>query len=430
MAVSRQPLGMNARNYLYVQKYNFRNSIRRADDKFKTKRVLLRADIPTPKLFTAFRNFRDARAYDWKKAPSTFVIKPARGHGGEGILVIRKWDGVSGKQSGGKIVTARDLEAHIFGLLDGASSRDHLPDDVLMEERVVVNTKLRKLGAGGVPDVRVIVFRGVPVMAMLRVSTEQSHGKANLHQGAIGLGVDMRTGITTNGVLFGKELRVIPGTKTKTRGIKVPEWNKVLDIAVQAQDASGLGYAGIDVVFDNKKGPLVLEVNARPGLQIQVVNRDSLWTRLERVEGMKLPSREYAIDLAKRMFAESALRAVEERSNVVGVFDKVTLIGSKGTRVVRAKIDTGAYRTSIDKELVEELGIPVSNAKPRVRVRSGTSDGVVVREGLDVTMRLRGKTINTVGSVSERKHLRFSVIIGRKDLDGFLVDPGFRVRSK
>jgi alpha-L-glutamate ligase-like protein len=429
MAVSKQPLGMNARNHLYVQRYNFREPIRRADDKLATKRTLLRHHIPTPALIATFQHFRDVRKYDWKRAPSSFVIKPAKGYGGEGIAVVRKWDGVSGKWSAGGVVTARELEAHVFGLLDGAASRDHLPDDVLIEERVVVNSRLRKLGAGGVPDVRIIVFRGVPVMAMLRISTEHSHGKANLHQGALGLGVDMRTGITTRGVLFGREVRTIPGTKTKVRGIKVPEWSDVLDTAVRAQEASGLGYAGIDIVFDNKKGPLVLEVNAHPGLQIQVVNGDSLRTRLERVEDMKLPSREYAIDLARRMFAESALRAVEERSNVVGVFDKVILIGTKGKKVVRAKIDTGAYRTSVDRELVEQIGIPFSDTKPEIKVRSGTSDGVVSRQGIDITLRLRGKTIHTIGSVSERQHLRFPVIIGRKDLDGFLVDPGFWVRN-
>jgi alpha-L-glutamate ligase-like protein len=429
MAVSKQPLGMNARNHLYIQRYNFREQICRADNKLATKERLVRYNIPTPGILATFRAFRDVRMHNWRHMPSSFVIKPARGLGGQGIWIVRKWDGVSGKRSGGNEVTAKEIEAHVFGLLDGAASKDHLPDEVLLEERVIVNSKLKKLGAGGVPDVRVIVFKGVPVMAMLRLSTIHSHGKANLHQGALGVGIDMRTGITTRAFVHSKEVTFIPGTKTKVRGIKIPQWDNVLDIAVRAQDASGLGYTGIDIVFDNKKGPLVLEVNAHPGLEIQNVNGDSLRTRLERVEDMKLPHREYAIDLAKRMFAENALRAVGERSNIVGVFDRVTIIGAKGKKVVRAKIDTGAYRTSMDRALVEQLGIPFSEKKPEVKVRSGTSDGVVSRQGIDVTIRLRGKTIHTIGSISERQHLRFPVIIGRKDLDGFLVDPSFKVRE-
>jgi alpha-L-glutamate ligase-like protein len=429
MAVSKQPLGMNARNHLYIQRYNFRDQICRADNKLATKQRLIHRGIPTPSMIGTFRTFRDVRGHEWEHMPSSFVIKPARGLGGQGIWVVRKWDGTKGKRGGGHDVTVKEIEAHIFSLLDGSASKDHLPDDVLLEERVVVNSKLKKLGAGGVPDVRVMVFRGVPVMAMLRLSTVHSHGKANLHQGALGVGIDMRTGITTQAIVHGKKVQFIPGTKTKVRGIKIPEWDSVLDIAVRAQEVSKLGYAGIDIVFDNKKGPLVLEVNAHPGLEIQNVNGDSLRTRLERVEDMKLPSREYAIDLAKRMFAEHALQAVGERSNIVGVFDTITIIGPKGKKQVRAKIDTGAYRTSIDEAIVQELGIPVSKEKPEVRVRSATSGGTVTRTGIDLVYTLRGKKIHTIASLAQRDHLRFDVIIGRKDLDGFLVDPSFKVRK-
>jgi Glutathione synthase/Ribosomal protein S6 modification enzyme (glutaminyl transferase) len=108
MAVSIQPLGMNARNHLYVQRCNFRDAIRRADDKLATKRRLLRRNIPTPHLLATFTTFRDARRFDWRCLPSSFVLKPARGHGGQGIVVVRKWDGAAGKRAGGDAITARD----------------------------------------------------------------------------------------------------------------------------------------------------------------------------------------------------------------------------------------------------------------------------------------------------------------------------------
>jgi len=37
-------------------------------------------------------------------------------------------------------------------------------------------------------------------MAMLRLPTKESGGKANLQQGAIGLGIDMASGVTTSAV--------------------------------------------------------------------------------------------------------------------------------------------------------------------------------------------------------------------------------------
>jgi len=40
------------------------------------------------------------------------------------------------------------------------------------------------LGTFGLPDIRIICFNMVPVIAMLRIPTELSDGKANLHSGA------------------------------------------------------------------------------------------------------------------------------------------------------------------------------------------------------------------------------------------------------
>ncbi len=419
MAVSKQALGMNARNYLYIRPKNKRRAKERADNKLLTKQRLLKHAIPTTKLIAVFRSFADVRAYPWKDLRGDFVLKPARGYGGSGIMVVRKWDGKQGKRLHAADVTPQELEAEIFNILDGASSLDNLPDTAFLEERVVVSSTMRKLSAGGVPDVRVIVANRVPVMAMLRLPTVYSGGKANLQQGAIGIGIDLRTGITTKGVFHGGSVAIIPGTKTKVRGIKLPQWDKVLEIATRSQDVSGLGYAGIDIVYDEEKGPLVLEVNARPGLKIQLANGASLRTRLERVADMTIPSVSYGIDLAKRLFAETALVEVPAADNVLHVIEKVTIFGQKGKKVVPAKVDTGAYRTALDAALVEELGLDPHHE--RVHVFSGA--GRQMRHTVRVTLRLRGKSFETVASYNDRAHMRYPVIIGRRDLKGFLVDP-------
>ncbi len=47
---------------------------------------------------------------------------------------------------------------------------------------------------------------------------------------------------------------------------------------------TGLGYQGIDIVLDREQGPLILELNARPGLNIQIANRAGLHKRLTAIE--------------------------------------------------------------------------------------------------------------------------------------------------
>ena len=419
MPVSRLALGMNARNYLYIRPNNKRGAKKRADNKLLTKRRLIKYKVPTPNLISVFRSLDDVRSFDWTTVKGSFVLKPARGYGGSGIMVVRDWDGEKGRLIGSKEVTASMLEAEIFSILDGAYSLNNLPDVAFLEERVVVAPSMRKLSPKGIPDIRIIVAHKVPIMAMLRLPTEYSDGKANLHQGAVGIGIDLRTGITTKAVLYGEEEKFIPKTKTKVRGIKIPQWDKILKYAVKAQTASRLGYAGIDIVLDKDRGPLILEVNARPGLQIQLANGDSLRTRLERIEAMDVPSTEFGIDLAKRLFAEHAYSEVKSDSNVLHIVEKVTLIGPAGKKVVKAKIDTGAYRTAIDEALVDELGLETTGEKVIISSGSGTQ----YRPTVALSIQLRGGKIDTVASYNDRSHMRFPVIIGRRDLKGFLVDP-------
>lgn len=427
MPVSKLVLGMNARNYLYVRPNNKRRAKKVADNKLLTKKRLLRYKVPTPELIKVFENHRDVRKFDWNELRGSFVLKPARGYGGSGILVVRDWNGKTGRRLGSSPITIEQLEAEIFSILDGAYSMNNLPDAAMIEKRIVVSSTMRKLSKKGVPDIRVIVYNQVPIMAMLRLPTEYSNGCANLHQGAIGIGIDLRTGITTKAVLYGEEESIIPGTRTKVRGIKVPKWSKVLKYAVQAQKVSGLGYAGIDVVLDEVEGPLILEVNARPGLQIQLANGDSLRTRLERVEGITVPSVEYGIDLGKRLFAVSSLTDVPEKTNVLNVIEKVTVYGPKGKKTILAKIDTGAYSTSVDNTIVEELGLEEHPRQKLVRTGFGVEE---VRDRVDILFRLHGKDIQTDASFTDRSQMRYPMIIGRRDIKGFLVDPKRKKKVK
>lgn len=421
MAVSNKILGMNARNHLYIRRYNPSRNRFVADDKLETKRMLIANGIPTTNLLAEFQSREDIKAFNWHSLPKEgFAVKPARGFGGGGILPIKRWDGDVGVTVSGEEYTVANLESHLLDILEGAYSLQYLPDRAFIEELLTENSFFKKIKAIGIPDIRVIVFNSVPVMAMARIPTRESGGKANLHQGAIALGIDIRTGITTSGVWHDKVINYIPDSKIKVSGIKMPDWDQVLLMATQTQRASGLGYVGADLVLDGKKGPLVLELNARPGLSIQIANLASLRTRLERVEDMDIQTAERGVEVAKSLFAAPFATKIQIEKKVLGVIEPVILRHGEKEITVEAKMDSGAYRTSIDYKLVEQLGLPVDDER-KVFVRSAS--GQKYRPVVQITFELAGKKIVSEASVVDRSHLSYPMIVGRRDLKGFLLDP-------
>ena len=67
---------------------------------------------------------------------------------------------------------------------------------------------------------------------------------------------------------------------------------------------TGLGYLGVDLLLDREKGPLLLELNARPGLAIQMANKSGLFGRLDRIE--KAPQEIFATSEARIAWAKQA----------------------------------------------------------------------------------------------------------------------------
>ena len=154
------------------------------------------------------------------------------------------------------------------------------------------------------PDVRVIVYRGYPAMAMVRLPTRASDGKANLHQGAVGAGVDISLGETLTGVLGNEPVDEHPDTGALIAGLVIPHWDFILQSAARGYEVTELGYLGVDMVIDRDKGPLILEMNARPGLNIQIANGGGLLSRLRRVDEIHDPEAgpEERASIARREF--------------------------------------------------------------------------------------------------------------------------------
>jgi alpha-L-glutamate ligase-like protein len=276
-------LGINGRNLDYVLKYNKRKYYPLVDDKFKTKTLALEADIPTPELYCVIRSQGEMYKLNEIEADS-FVIKPARGSGGEGILIIRG-KGASGYRKGnGVIISEAEVRYHISNILSGLYSLGGRPDKALIEYAVNFDPIFNPITYQGVPDIRIIACCGVPAMAMIRLPTRESDGKANLHKGGIGVGLNMQTGETLFGVQRNTVITHHPDTGHPIEGYTIPQWEKLLEIASRFYGITRLGYIGVDLVLDQKLGPLVLEVNARPGLSIQIANREGLLPRLRKIE--------------------------------------------------------------------------------------------------------------------------------------------------
>lgn len=425
MSISRSILGMNARNFLYISKYNKSAAKRRADDKLATKKLLIHNNIPTAGLLHIFSTRKNIKNYSWPLPAEGFVIKPARGYGGEGIMVFKKWGYESGTTISDKEYKLKQLQSHILDIFDGIYSLQSLPDKAYIEERIIPDPFFRKLTPIGLPDIRIIVLHKIPVMAMLRIPTEESHGKANLHQGAIGAGIGMRTGITKHAIYKNKSIRFIPGTKIKTSGIKIPNWDEILLTASQAQDLSGLGYAGIDIVFDKLRGAVVLEINSRPGLNIQNANLASLRARLERVENLDVKTSERGVEIAKSVFAEEFSDRVKTEIKILSVFEPIIITSDGRSKQYKAKLDTGAYRTSLDKSVVEELNLPQINKK----FIAISASGKQTRPAVKVQFQLGGRKISTIATVAARSHLKYPIIVGRRDLRGFHINPNLPIQE-
>ncbi len=421
-------LGINARSSDYLA-FNRKSARKRADDKLLTKRMLKKAKVSHPKLLGVLSSQIDVRIFNWNKLKEGFAVKPVQGFGGQGIILIRK----PAKEAGyflsvdGKKIGVEDLKLHSVDIVEGKYSHNHLPDMAMIEERIKIHPKFKKLAVGGAPDVRVIVFNKVPVMAMLRLPTDESSGKANLHQGAIGLGIDMATGITTHGVYKNGSVKYFPDTNIKVNGIAIPYWNKILTMAVQTQMISKLNYLSVDMLIDEEKGPVVLELNDQPGLSIQLANMAGLRRRLERVEGLEVDEPEKGVKIGKALFASKFANRVRfngEEKPVIGIFENVAVKNGKKKMVeVRAKIDTGAKGTSIDRDMAIELGLLTPENvlwTKKVKNSLGFEERVLVA----LTLKLKGRIIKTRASLTERKHLRRQLLIGRRDLKDFVVDPG------
>ncbi len=301
-------LGMNCRNIDYIGRYNPRSRFPLVDDKLKTKLLASEHLVPTPALRFVVREQHEIAGIEDRLAGlENFALKPAKGSGGKGIVVINSRKGDHFIKSSGGLIDIQDIRRHLSNTLAGLYSLGGAQDVVIVEDLIQFDPCFQGYSHEGVPDIRVIVFRGYPVMAMLRLATHASDGKANLHQGAVGVGLALDNGRCLNAVQFGNTITRHPDTGRLLADIAIPGWRDILLLAARCHEMTGLGYMGTDIVLDRSRGPQMLELNARPGLAIQVANGRGLLPRLRHIEQLRERRNiavEERVDHAMRQFAE------------------------------------------------------------------------------------------------------------------------------
>jgi len=274
-------LGINERNLDYLFELNPRSSYRLVDDKVVTKTLCKKQGIPVPETYAVIDRFGDLQNLPQVIGDrEEFVVKPASGAAGRGVLVIVARQGELFKIAKGQILSLADLRYHISTTLSGLYSLSEQSDRVIIEQRIVPLPMFEKLAVGGTPDIRIILFRTCPAIAMLRLPTRASKGRANLHQGAAAAGINLDTGKTLGGVCRDRAITYHPDTGAALGQIEIPYWDQILETAKNIGAVIKMGYIGVDLLIDSSRGPVVLEVNARPGLAVQIANRSGLLPKL------------------------------------------------------------------------------------------------------------------------------------------------------
>ncbi len=414
-------LGLNARNLLYLKPYNPRKAVAFADNKLKTKAFLSARGVPTARIYARIEDRQQLRTFDFKSLPDECVLKPNYGYGGEGIMILKGRRNGEFLEQGKTPVPDRRLREHIEDILDGKFSVNGKMDTAFFEKILVAHDGFAPFRPAGLPDVRIVVFNLVPVMAMLRVPTVSSHGKANVHMGGLGIGIDIAKGVTTHAFQYSSLIDDVPHGGGAA-GIPIPFWEEMLLIASRIQYITNIGYLAVDLTIDDEQGPVLLEVNARAGLMVQVANLAPLRSRLERVKGISVSSPEKGVRMAQDLFGERVERAATERAPDrprLGIRETIA-IHSKGVTIeAQALVSPAGSEYSIfTPELIDELQ-NIAAAEP-------LEDGMEEEGQLyHVKFTLGGRKIQTLvhaGSVYAVPPAR--ALIGRRDLTEFYIDPG------
>lgn len=350
-------LWQNARNLDYIKEYNTKFARRLADSKLKTKEFLLAKWVSVAETILVLKEHSEINDELFSNLPLPFVVKPNGGFWGKWILIFvsmtASWDYVTNTDD---IYSIKDLKIHFWEILDWFYSLSWNRDKVVIEKKIELEEEVELLWKYWLPDIRVITFNMVPVMAMFRIPTEESWWKANLHSWACGVGIDIWTGKLTYITKHSKIVKQIPWI-WDVRGIILPNWDNILTLAVKVQKVTNIWYLGCDIVLDKVDWPLLLEMNIRPWLEVQVANMAPLKDRLERVEGVFINSVEKWVRLWRDLFSWDIEDKIKKLSwkKVLWAREYVKILHDKKEYKYLADIKPSSTKSYIDRDFANNV---------------------------------------------------------------------------
>lgn len=404
-------LGINARNLLYVKPLNPKKAVSFAKDKLHTKLFLGSRGIPVSKLYATIKTVHDLDKFSWDSLPKRFVLKPNLGSGGKGVLLLEKAARGNFQTIDGKIMPITEAVNHVIDILDGNFTTSSAPDIALFEETLKAHKELREFAPIGLPDIRVIVFNLIPVMAQLRLPTPMSKGRANLHAGGVSVGIDINKGKCTYILHRNQIVKKIPGVDKGIRGFKIPFWDDILHLASKTQFITNVGYLACDIAIDEKKGPTIIEINSHGGLAIQLANLAPLRSRLNKAADLKVLNPEKAVQIAKDLFAEKKQTHLATPSKpILGNLEIAKIIRPDGSlQELPVKVTPTKDKTIIDIKFTKALGFDLKNKQEE--------DTIPIKVILG---RQRLSCQATLRNLDEKE---YRINFGKREVVGFLYDP-------
>ena len=201
------------------------------------------------------------------------------------------------------------------------------------------------------------------------------------------------------------------------------------ETALYAAEVMGLDYVGVDLI-EGHDGWFVLEMNPTAGFKglYEATERSPAphiaKLAIERVEGTVDDDR--VAELAGTL--DDSTPACKPRVPptptgevpMIGYIEEVVVSGTSGSTTTLAKSDTGATRTSIDTSLAAEIG--AGPIKSMTKVKSGSQKSSKARPVVDLVIGIGGTQHTVTGSVEDRSHMKYPMLLGRDILQHYQVD--------
>jgi len=212
--------------------------------------------------------------------------------------------------------------------------------------------------------------------------------------------------------------------------------DEVRSLAIEAAEAVGLDYAGVDLV-EGEDGWFVLEVNPTAGFRglysatgrspAPYISRLAIERVGGEVEGARVRELSATLDDSRPACMPAPEPTSFEEPVVIGFTERVVVSGTSGTQTVTAKADSGAARTSIDLRLAADIGAgPIHTVS---RVRSGSSREGRNRPVVDLVLGIGGAQHTVEANVEDRSHMNYPLLLGRDVLRNYRLDVSRRVEA-